>query len=131
MFIFDEVGISAKVREVCGNGTVVSIDVVESVVVRNIISISDVDLLAVVELILLSLVGLIFGIMNGAPVLRYRLNFVVFEDELANVKGLGLVEVTTFVVVIGQLLSSEPSLQSVKSSHCHLKLMQSPFWHLN
>ena len=47
--------------------------------------------------------------------------------DVINVKGLGLVEVETFVV--GQLISSEPSLQSAKSSHCHLKLMQSPFRH--
>ena len=48
--------------------------------------------------------------------------------DVVNVKGLGLVDVETFVVV-EQLSSSEPSLQSAKSSHCHLKLMQSPFWH--
>ena len=53
-------------------------------------------------------------------------------DDLivVDVKGLGLVEVETFVVV-EQLNSSEPSLQSEKSSHCHLELMQSPFWHWN
>ena len=50
--------------------------------------------------------------------------------DVVNVKGLGLVEVETFVDV-EQLISSEPSLQSAKSSHCHLKLMQSPFRHWN
>ena len=131
MFISDEVRVGVKVREVRSNGTVVSIDVVESVVVREIVSICAVDVLAVVDLILHFLVGLIFGIMDRACVIMYRLNLVVFEDDLANVKGLGLVEITTFVVVIEQLISSEPSLQSGKSSHCHLKLMHSPFWHLN
>ena len=48
--------------------------------------------------------------------------------DVVNVKGLGLVEAETFRVV-EQLISSEPSLQSAKSSHCHLKLMQSPFRH--
>ena len=131
MFISDEVRVGVKVREVRSNGTVVSIDVVESVVVREIVSICAVDVLAVVDLILHFLVGLIFGIMDRACVIMYRLNLVVFEDDLANVKGLGLVEITTFVVVIEQLISSEPSLQSGKSSHCHLKLMHCPFWHLN
>ena len=50
--------------------------------------------------------------------------------DVINVKGLGLDEVETFVDV-EQLISSEPSLQSAKSSHCHLKLMQSPFRHWN
>ena len=131
MFISDEVRVGVKVREVRSNGTVVSIDVVESVVVREIVSICAVDVLAVVDLISHFLVGLILGIMDRACVIMYRLNLVVFEDDLANVKGLGLVEITTFVVVIEQLISSEPSLQSGKSSHCHLKLMHSPFWHLN
>ena len=71
MFISDEVRVGVKVREVRSNGTVVSIDVVESVVVREIVSICAVDVLAVVDLILLFLVGLIFGIMDGVPVIRY------------------------------------------------------------
>ena len=58
-----------------------------------------------------------------------RLNVVVLEGNVVKVKGLGLVEVETFLVVVEQLISSEPSLQSAKSSHCHLKVMQSPFWH--
>ena len=49
--------------------------------------------------------------------------------DVVNVKGLGRVEVETFAVVVEQLISSEPSLQSAKSSHCHLKFMQLPFWH--
>ena len=60
MFISEEVRVGAKFREVRSNGTVVSIDVVESVVVREIVSICAVDVLAVVDLILHFLVGLIF-----------------------------------------------------------------------
>ena len=61
------------------------------------------------------------------------LNEVVFVVDVVKVKGFGLVEVETCVVavVVEQLISSEPSLQSSKSSHCHLKLMQLPFWHWN
>ena len=65
----------------------------------------------------------------GVEVKVDRLDMVVFEDDVVNVKGLGLVEVETFLVVVEQLTSSEESLQSGKSSHCHLKLIQFPFWH--
>ena len=60
MFIVEELSVGAEVRELCGN--VVSI---------NIESIDAGDVLAVVDLILLFLVGLIFGIIDRACVFMY------------------------------------------------------------